>query len=76
MMRTGVKNFIDAAKAFAARYGFAITLTGRRRPLPEIRDANSYKRSYAERQAVNTIIQGSAADVIKVQRSSHVLLTI
>ncbi|RYG52088.1 hypothetical protein EON67_01970, partial [archaeon] len=59
------RNFIASAKAFAARHGYVVTLAGRRRLLPDIGSDIAAKRAYAERQAVNSIIQGSAADIMK-----------
>ena len=61
-----VKRFIDETIAAAERDGFVATLLGRRRALPEIRSTNPGTRSAAERVAVNTPIQGTAADLIKV----------
>lgn len=51
--------------SFPALKGYVETLLGRRRYLPAIQDSNMSLRSQAERQAVNTTVQGSAADVIK-----------
>ncbi len=62
----GVKAYIDAAIADARRRGFAETLLGRKRLLGEIDSENSRARSFAERIAVNTPIQGTAADMIKL----------
>ena len=61
----GVKQFMDTAVADAKRQGFVTTLFGRRRYLPEINAANFSRRSFAERTAMNTPIQGTAADIIK-----------
>jgi len=61
----GIPAFLAAARAFATRHGWVPTLTGRRRLLPGIRSAQARVRSQAERQSVNAVIQGSAADVIK-----------
>ncbi len=52
--------------AAAERDGYVTTLLGRRRPIPEIYSDNQGTRSAAERAAINTPIQGSAADLIKV----------
>jgi hypothetical protein len=49
----------------AKQLGYVTTIAGKRRYLPEIASTNDQKRSQAERQAVNTIIQGSASDIIK-----------
>lgn len=51
--------------ADAARDGFVETLLGKRRALPRIRDADRKRRSRAERQALSTAVQGSAADLVK-----------
>lgn len=61
----GVKNFIDALLEQAHKDGFVTTLFGRRRYLPEINSSNYNQRSFAERMAMNTPIQGTAADIIK-----------
>ena len=60
-----VKSFIGATIAQARRDGYVRTLAGRRRPVPGIRSSGAI-RSAAERIAVNTVIQGSAADLIKM----------
>jgi DNA polymerase-1 len=46
-------------------YGYVCTLTGRRRAIPEISSPNGNTRSLGERLAINTVVQGSAADLIK-----------
>ncbi|MHB8968127.1 MAG: DNA polymerase I [Thermoleophilia bacterium] len=61
-----VAAFRDEIIAGANRQGFVATLFGRRRPLPELRSGNEQQRRLGERMAVNTVIQGSAADIIKV----------
>jgi DNA polymerase-1 len=61
----GVKRYIDAMVAEARDKGYVTTLFGRRRYLPEIHSTNFNQRSFAERTAMNTPIQGTAADVIK-----------
>ena len=61
-----VRRFIDTTIADAARDGFVTTLFGRRRPIPELAGRTQQQRSLGERLAVNTVIQGSAADFIKV----------
>jgi len=60
----GIKRFIFAARKFASKHGYVATMSGRRRHLPDINSGHAGKRTYAERQAVNSIIQGSAADLI------------
>jgi DNA polymerase I len=61
-----VRAFIDQTIADARAQGWVATLFGRRRPVPEIRSDNFQTRSLGERLAVNSIIQGTAADIIKV----------
>ena len=60
-----VREWIEATLAGARERGYVETLLGRRRPTPEIDSANSRSRALAENMAVNTPVQGSAADVIK-----------
>ena len=62
----GVRRFRETAILEARQKGWVSTLLGRRRPIPGINSSNKQKRSTAERVAINTIIQGSAADLIKV----------
>jgi DNA polymerase-1 len=61
-----VKEYIDQTIELAREQGFVTTLLGRRRYIPEIDSTNRQKREFAERTAINTPIQGSAADLIKV----------
>ncbi len=61
-----VMQFIENAKQTAAEKGYATTLMGRRRYLPDITSRNNTVRSFAERNAVNAPIQGTAADIMKV----------
>jgi DNA polymerase-1 len=61
-----VRAFIAQAIADAERDGYARTLLGRQRPLPELQARNHQTRQAGERLAVNSVIQGSAADIIKV----------
>ncbi|HVV45721.1 MAG TPA: DNA polymerase I [Bryobacteraceae bacterium] len=63
---SGVKKFIDAAVAQTRQTGIAKTLLGRERPIPDINSRNSTARGFAERTAMNTPIQGTAADLIKL----------
>jgi len=60
-----VQDFIERTIEQAARDGYVTTLFGRRRPVPEIRASNRQTRSLGERLAVNSVMQGTAADVIK-----------
>lgn len=62
----GVKNYMDNAIKMARDYGYVKTLLGRKRPIPEINNPNSSIRQQAERLAINTPIQGTAADLIKI----------
>jgi DNA polymerase-1 len=62
----GIKQFMDHAIAQARENGFVTTLSGRRRALPDIHSANQNIRGNAERAAINTPIQGTAADMIKL----------
>jgi DNA polymerase-1 len=61
----GVRRFLDETIAAAGEAGFVRTLLGRRRYLPDLRSRNRALRQAAERMAVNTVIQGTAADLIK-----------
>jgi DNA polymerase-1 len=61
-----VKAFIEETIALARRQGYVATVFGRRRPIPELASGNFQERSLGERLAVNSVIQGSAADIIKV----------
>lgn len=61
-----ILQFIEDCKVFARTYGYARTLLGRRRYLPDINSRNSAARSFAERNAVNMPIQGTSADMIKL----------
>ena len=62
----GVIDYIERQKELARQQGYAITLFGRRRYLPDILSHNATVRSFAERNAVNSPIQGTAADIIKM----------
>jgi DNA polymerase-1 len=62
----GVKKLMDYNINFAREYGYAQTIMGRRRYLRDINSANATVRGFAERNAINAPIQGSAADMIKV----------
>ena len=62
----GVKDWIDAVKKKAAEVGFVTTLLNRRRYLTELLSSNMNTRRAAERIAINTPVQGTAADVIKI----------
>jgi len=62
----GVREFIDKTIAEVRASGVAKTLSGRRRPIPDMHVRNPSARSFAERTAVNTPLQGTAADLIKI----------
>ena len=62
----GVKQYMQDIVAGARENGYVSTLLNRRRYLPEIEAANKMRREFAERAAINTPIQGTAADIIKV----------
>ena len=63
---SGVEKFIAATIAEVRGSGFARTMFGRKRPIPDMHSRNPNARSFAERTAVNTPLQGSAADLIKL----------
>ena len=65
-MFPGVRRFMDETIERARRDGFVSTLLGRRRPLRDISSRNATVRAAAERNAVNTPVQGSAADLVKL----------
>ena len=62
----GVIDYIEQQKQLAREQGYAVTLFGRKRYLPDILSHNATVRSFAERNAVNSPIQGTAADIIKM----------
>ena len=62
----GVKKYMDDTVNFAREYGYVQTILGRRRYLSDILSTNAVVRGFAERNAINAPIQGSAADMIKV----------
>lgn len=62
----GVKAYMDGSIEVARNQGYVTTVMGRRRMLPDISSRNSVVRSYAERNAINAPLQGSAADIIKL----------
>jgi DNA polymerase-1 len=61
-----VRRFREEVVEKAQEEGYVTTLMGRRRPIPELRSGNPNTRKLGERLAVNTVIQGTAADIIKV----------
>ena len=61
-----VKKFLDRQVQEAKEKGYTTTLFGRRRPVPELNSSNFMQRSFGERVAMNSPIQGTAADIIKI----------
>lgn len=61
-----VKEFLDRMVSDAKEKGYSETMFGRRRPMPELKSSNFMQRSFGERIAMNSPIQGSAADIIKI----------
>jgi DNA polymerase-1 len=61
-----VRDYIDRTVAEARERGWVVTILNRRRNIPTINSTNDQERRFAERIAINTVIQGSAADLIKV----------
>lgn len=62
----GIKTFLDEAVAHAKENGYVVTLFGRRRPVPELASGNFMQRAFGERVAMNSPIQGTAADIMKI----------
>jgi len=62
----GIKDYMDRVVREGKETGYVTTLLGRRRPIPELSSRNYNLRSFGERAAMNTPIQGSAADIIKL----------
>ena len=61
-----IKNYIESNIEFARQYGYAQTMLGRRRYLPDINSRNAGLKNFAERNSVNMPIQGTSADMIKI----------
>lgn len=61
-----LKLYLDSLIEYAKKTGYALTMYGRRRPIPELKSKNFMQRSFGERISMNTPIQGSAADIIKI----------
>lgn len=61
-----VRDYLEACKTSAREKGYSLTLLGRKRPIPEMNSKNAFIRQAAERLAVNTPLQGTAADLIKM----------
>ncbi|MCD8301128.1 MAG: DNA polymerase, partial [Clostridiales bacterium] len=62
----GIKAYLDKAVKDAKERGYAVTMYGRRRPVPELSSGNFMQRQFGERIAMNSPIQGTAADIIKI----------
>ena len=62
----GIKDFLEKMKADAKSTGYSLTLFGRRRPIPELKNSNFMQRQFGERVAMNAPIQGTAADIMKI----------
>ncbi len=62
----GVKEYLDGLVAQGKEQGYVTTLYGRRRPIPELKSGNFMQRSFGERVAMNSPIQGTAADIMKI----------
>ncbi|MBR4428098.1 MAG: DNA polymerase I, partial [Clostridia bacterium] len=62
----GVQAYMKECVAQAKQKGYALTIYGRRRPMPELKSSNYNTHSFGERVAMNMPIQGSAADIIKI----------
>ncbi len=63
---SGITTFLEECIDQARRMGYVETMMKRRRPIPEIESTNPARRALAERTAINTVVQGSAADLIKI----------
>jgi len=61
-----IQSFLEACVDKAKTDGFVATMLGRRRPIPQVHSRNPAERALGERMAINTVVQGSAADLIKV----------
>jgi DNA polymerase-1 len=61
-----IQSFLEACVGKAKADGFVATMLGRRRPIPQVHSRNPAERALGERMAINTVVQGSAADLIKV----------
>ncbi len=62
----GIKTFLDESVRLGKEQGYVTTLFGRRRPIPELSSGNFMQRSFGERVAMNSPIQGTAADIMKI----------
>ncbi|MBP5198779.1 MAG: DNA polymerase I, partial [Lachnospiraceae bacterium] len=62
----GIKRYLDETVENAKKNGFVTTIYGRRRPIPELSQKNFMMRQFGERVAMNSPIQGTAADIMKI----------
>ena len=62
----GIKQFLDNSVNSAKEKGYSVTMFGRKRPIPELKESNFMRRQFGERVAMNAPIQGTAADIIKI----------
>ena len=62
----GIKTFLDGQVDHAKEQGYVTTIYGRRRPVPELKSSNFMQRNFGERIAMNSPIQGTAADIMKI----------
>ena len=65
-LRGQIKGYLDGLVAEAKEKGYVTTMFGRRRPIPELSSSNFMQRSFGPRVAMNSPIQGTAADIIKI----------
>ena len=61
-----IEAFLQSCVQHALEHGYVVTMLGRRRAIPELRSSNRARRALGERLAINTVVQGSAADLIKI----------
>ena len=61
-----IREFLEGLVSSAKKNGYAVSLFGRRRPIPELKSSNFMQRSFGERAAMNSPIQGTAADIMKI----------
>lgn len=61
-----VKEYVDGLVESAKKTGYSVTMFGRRRPIPELKESNFMRRQFGERVAMNAPIQGTAADIMKI----------
>ena len=62
----GIKQFLDNSVNSAKEKGYSVTMFGRKRPIPELKESNFMRRQFGERVAMNAPIQGTAADIMKI----------